>query len=55
MRYRCVAALAPVQQCRTAAGALSVHHLLATPAIIFNRKDSLRDAFLAQRCKLQGS
>lgn len=52
MRYRCVAAPALVQQCHTPSGAVSVHRLLATPAIIFNRKDGLQDAFLAQHFNL---
>jgi LysR family transcriptional regulator, chromosome initiation inhibitor len=29
-----------------------VHRLLATPAVIFNRKDALQDAFLAQHFQL---
>ncbi len=49
MRYRCVAAPALVEKCRTRTGALSVHRLLATPAVIFNRKDALQDTFLAQQ------
>ncbi len=52
MRYRCVAAPAMVQQCRTQSGAVSVHRLLAMPAIIFNRKDGLQDAFLQQHFAL---
>ncbi len=46
MRYRCVAAPAVAQRCRTPRGAVSPHKLLAHPAIIFNRKDALQDAFL---------
>jgi LysR family transcriptional regulator, chromosome initiation inhibitor len=53
MRYRCVAAPAVVQRCRTPAGAVSPHKLLAHPAIIFNRKDALQDAFLAQHFGLR--
>ena len=53
MRYRCVAAPAVVQRCRTPSGAVSVHKLLAQPAIIFNRKDALQDAFLAQHFDLR--
>jgi LysR family transcriptional regulator (chromosome initiation inhibitor) len=53
MRYRCVAAPEMVQRCRTPAGAVSPHKLLAQPAIIFNRKDALQDAFLAQHFGLQ--
>lgn len=52
MRYRCVASPEVVQRCHTPSGALSVHRLLATPAIIFNRKDGLQDAFLAQHFNL---
>ena len=52
MRYRAVAAPALVQQCRTPTGSMSVHRLLAIPAIIFNRKDGLQDAFLAQHFAL---
>jgi len=53
MRYRCVAAPAVAQRCRTPGGAVSVHKLLAQPAIIFNRKDALQDAFLAQHFDLR--
>jgi len=53
MRYRCVAAPAVVQRCRTPRGAVSPHKLLAQPAIIFNRKDALQDAFLAQHFGLK--
>lgn len=53
MRYRCVAAPAVAQRCRTPAGAVSPHKLLSHPAIIFNRKDALQDAFLAQHFGLR--
>ncbi|MDP2419142.1 MAG: HTH-type transcriptional regulator ArgP, partial [Hydrogenophaga sp.] len=53
MRYRCVAAPALAQRCRTPAGAVSPHKLLSHPAIIFNRKDALQDAFLAQHFGLK--
>ena len=53
MRYRCVAAPAVAQRCLTPSGAVSVHKLLAHPAIIFNRKDALQDAFLAQHFDLR--
>lgn len=53
MRYRCVAAPEVAQRCRTPRGAVSPHKLLAHPAIIFNRKDALQDAFLAQHFGLQ--
>ncbi|MEO7108568.1 MAG: HTH-type transcriptional regulator ArgP [Rhodoferax sp.] len=53
MRYRCVAAPALARRCRTKSGVVSVHRLLATPAVIFNRKDGLQDLFLAQHFGLQ--
>lgn len=53
MRYRCMAAPEVAQRCRTAKGVVSPHKLLAQPAIIFNRKDALQDAFLAQHFGLQ--
>ena len=53
MRYRCVAAPAVVQRCRTPRGAVSIHKMLAQPAIIFNRKDALQDAFLEQHFGLR--
>jgi len=53
MRYRCVASPTVVQRCRTPAGAVSPHKLLSHPAIIFNRKDALQDAFLAQHFGLR--
>ena len=52
MRYRCVASPAVVARCQTKSGAVSAHRLLATPAVIFNRKDGLQDAFLEQHFKL---
>lgn len=52
MRYRCVAASAIAEQCVAANGDLSIHRLLATPAVIFNRKDGLTDAFLAKHFRL---
>jgi LysR family transcriptional regulator (chromosome initiation inhibitor) len=53
MRYHCVATSAVVQRCRTPRGALSPHKLLAQPAVIFNRKDALQDAFLEQHIGLR--
>ena len=53
MRYRCVAAPAVAQRCRTPRGAVSPHKLLAHPAIIFNRKDALQDAFLEKHFGLK--
>ena len=60
MRYRCVAAPALVAQWHApgtghAAGGVSAHRLLATPAVIFNRKDALQDQFLAQHVGLQNA
>jgi LysR family transcriptional regulator, chromosome initiation inhibitor len=51
MRYRCVVAPALLVQwgaAATAGGAILAQQLLGSPAIIFNRKDALQDAFLAQ-------
>ncbi len=53
MRYRCVGAPALVRKCQTKTGAVSPHRLLATPAVIFNRKDGLQDLFLSQHFGLQ--
>ncbi len=53
MRYRCGAAPAVAQRCRTPRGAVSPHKLLAHPAIIFNRKDALQDAFLEKHFGLK--
>ncbi|MCW5655392.1 HTH-type transcriptional regulator ArgP [Hydrogenophaga sp.] len=53
MRYLCVAAPAVARRCRTARGAVSPHRLLAQPAVIFNRKDALQDAFLEQHFGLR--
>lgn len=55
MRYRGVASEALAQACRTAQGRLSTHKLLATPAVIFNRKDALQDVFLEQHMGLRGA
>lgn len=51
MRYRCVAAPALV----AAWGGALPHGMLRSPAVIFNRKDALQDAFLAQHFNLQGA
>ena len=53
MRYRCVATQAVAERCRTAGGKVSPHRLLSQPAVIFNRKDALQDAFLAQHFGLR--
>jgi len=53
MRYCCVATPAVVKRCQTPSGAVSPHKMLEQPAVIFNRKDALQDAFLAQHFGLQ--
>ncbi|WP_411885651.1 HTH-type transcriptional regulator ArgP [Polaromonas sp. YR568] len=62
MRYRCMASPALVAQWNEptpggkAAGPNRLaQRLLASPAVIFNRKDALQDAFLAQHFKLKGA
>lgn len=55
MRYRAVATEALAQACRTTQGRLSSHKLLATPAVIFNRKDALQDVFLERHLGLRGA
>lgn len=51
MRYRCVAAPDLMAQW----GAALPHRMLRSPAVIFNRKDALQDAYLAQHFNLQGA
>ena len=53
MRYRCVGSSALVASVQGEGGGLSVHRLLAKPAVIFNRKDGLQDAFLLQHFGLR--
>ncbi|OSZ71155.1 HTH-type transcriptional regulator ArgP [Hydrogenophaga sp. IBVHS1] len=53
MRYLCVGAPDLLKRCRTPRGAVSPHKLLAQPAVIFNRKDALQDAFLEQHFGLR--
>ena len=53
MRYRCVALPAVAAKCLGPQGEVSPHRLLSLPAIIFNRKDALQDAFLAQHFGLR--
>lgn len=53
MRYRCVGSAELVASVQGEGGGLSVHRLLATPAVIFNRKDGLQDAFLLQHFGLR--
>lgn len=53
MRYHCVAAPALVASWRVGKGSVAAQRLLASPAVIFNRKDALQDAFLAQHFNLR--
>ncbi|WP_332776593.1 HTH-type transcriptional regulator ArgP [Polaromonas sp.] len=53
MRYHCMAAPALVDKWRAGKGAVVPQRLLASPAVIFNRKDALQDAFLAQHFQLR--
>jgi len=59
MRYRCMAAPVLVARWTEATGGKAAapgglaHRLLGSPAVIFNRKDALQDAFLAQHFKLK--
>jgi LysR family transcriptional regulator, chromosome initiation inhibitor len=53
MRYRCVAAPDLLASWRAVDGSVSIHRMLRSPAVIFNRKDALQDAFLAQHFELQ--
>jgi len=53
MRYRCMAAPALVEKWRGGKAAVVPQRLLASPAVIFNRKDALQDAFLAQHFNLR--
>ncbi len=53
MRYRCVGAASLLEAVQAPGGGLSVHRLLAKPAVIFNRKDGLQDAFLLQHFGLK--
>ncbi len=55
MRYRCVAHPDVARRCRTPQGRVVPHRLLAQPAVIFNRKDALHDAFLWRHFGLQGA
>ena len=57
MRYRCVAApsLLALFKNKSKSAGLSAHQLLGHPAVIFNRKDSLQDAFLARHFNLRGA
>ena len=57
MRYRCMASSALMAQWAEpgADTAMSLHRLLKSPALIFNRKDALQDNYLAQHFNLQGA
>ncbi|MFC5519975.1 HTH-type transcriptional regulator ArgP [Polaromonas jejuensis] len=58
MRYRCMAAPALIAQWGAAAaagGTALSRRLLSSPAVIFNRKDALQDAFLARHFNLQNA
>ena len=55
MRYRCMAAPALIAQWAPSGGAVAPHQLLSRPAVIFNRKDTLQDAFLAQHLNLKNA
>ena len=46
MRYRCLAAPDRIAEWQGRDGAVSLHRMLASPAVIFNRKDRLQDVFL---------
>lgn len=53
MRYRALATPEIIGRVQTSAGRVSVHRLLAQPAVIFNRKDAIHDRFLKQHFGLQ--
>lgn len=53
LRYHGVAAPALARACRDRKGQLSIHQLLAQPAVIFNRKDALQDTYLEQHFGLR--
>ena len=56
MRYRCMAAPALIAEwggAAAAGGMALAQRLLASPAVIFNRKDGLQDAYLARHFKLR--
>lgn len=55
MRYRCMASPALVAGWAAGGMPVSPHRMLQSPAVIFNRKDALQDAFLAQHFNLRGA
>jgi LysR family transcriptional regulator (chromosome initiation inhibitor) len=56
MRYRCMADPLLIAKWRGPAGRpVAVHQLLKSPAVIFNRKDALQDAFLEQHYGLRAA
>lgn len=55
MRYRCMAAPALLAQINPRGTRITAHQLLKQPAVIYNRKDGLQEAFLSQHLKLRGA
>ena len=53
MRYHCLAANSLIERWRLPSGKVSLHRMLAHPAVIFNRKDKLQDVFLATHFQLK--
>jgi LysR family transcriptional regulator, chromosome initiation inhibitor len=53
MRYRCLAANTLIERWRLPSGKVSLHRMLAHPAVIFNRKDRLQDLFLSTHFHLK--
>ena len=55
MRYRCVAAPSLLARINPNNTRITAHQLLSQPAVIYNRKDALQEAFLLQHLKLRGA
>ena len=55
MRYRCVAAPELLARINPHNKRITAHQLLGQPAVIYNRKDGLQEAFLSQHLKLRGA
>lgn len=53
MRYRALATPDIINRVQRSTGRVSVHRLLAQPAVIFNRKDAIHDRFLKKHLDLQ--
>jgi LysR family transcriptional regulator, chromosome initiation inhibitor len=53
MRYRCLASATFARAIKGEKRSASIHQLLAQPAVCFNQKDGLQDAFLKQHFGLQ--